>query len=380
MTREASIVAAINDRKKAMLAQLRTLVEHESPSHDKSALDELATKLLDRWQGLGATTERIANPNGGDHIIARFNDNSTTQRGLVVGHFDTVWPIGTLENMSFAIDSDIVRGPGVYDMKASFVMAVTAIEVLAALDLPLPRPITFLWTSDEEIGSVTSRALIETEARDVAYALVVEPPLGSGALKTARKGTGVLQLNVEGVAAHAGVEPEKGRSAITELAHQILAVNKLARPEVGTTINVGLISGGSAANVVPAHASATVDVRISTMAEATRIEAAMKQLTPVTPGVKLEVTGRIKRPPMERTAAVAELFERAKPLASRLGLNLTEGSTGGASDGNFTAAIGVATLDGLGSPGAGAHASHEHILVSGMLERTALLALLLLEL
>jgi glutamate carboxypeptidase len=210
--------------------------------------------------------------------------------------------------------------------------------------------------------------------------LVVEPPLANGSLKTSRKGTGLFSLSVEGRPAHSGVEPEKGRSAVVELAHQILAIQKLQNPELGTTLNVGSIAGGTATNVVPAHAIAKIDARVSTMTEAARLEAALKELRPVTPDVKLTLTGRIKRPPMERTPAVAALYERCRAVGETMGLTLGEGGTGGASDGNFTAALGLPTIDGLGCPGGGAHANHEHILIDGLIERAALLGALLLEL
>jgi glutamate carboxypeptidase len=237
-----------------------------------------------------------------------------------------------------------------------------------------------LFTSDEEVGSPTSRALIEAQARASAYALVLESPLAGGRLKTARKGVGRFTVAITGRAAHAGIEPEKGISAVVELAHQILRLSDLADPAAGTTVNVGVVRGGSTPNVVPAEASARVDVRVTTLAEAARIEAAMAALRPVLPGATVTATGSFDRPPMERTPQSAALFERARAIAATLGQELTEGATGGASDGNFTAALGLPTLDGLGALGAGAHAADEHILIDSLPERAALLAALLLAL
>ena len=237
-----------------------------------------------------------------------------------------------------------------------------------------------LFTSDEEIGSPTSRALIEDEARASAYVLVMEPPLPGGGLKTARKGVGHFTLEIEGRAAHAGVEPENGVSAIVELAHQVLAIERIADPAAGTTVNVGVVSGGTTSNVVPAEAIAVIDARATTLDEARRFEGAMLALRPALRGAKLRVRGGFSRPPMERTPQSVDLYDRARAIGRTLGLDLTEGSTGGASDGNFTAALGLPTLDGLGMPGAGAHAEDEHILIDALPERAALLAALLMGL
>jgi glutamate carboxypeptidase len=243
-----------------------------------------------------------------------------------------------------------------------------------------PRGVEVLFTSDEEIGSPTSRSLIEGLARHSAYALVLESPLPGGRLKTARKGVGGFTVEIEGKAAHAGVEPEKGISAVTELARQVLRINALAEPSAGTTLNVGVVEGGTTPNVVPARARARVDVRVTTAAEAQRTEKALRALAPVTPGARLTVVGGFNRPPMERTPAIAALFDNARRIGETLGLFLTEGSTGGGSDGNLTAALGVPTLDGLGALGGGAHADDEHILIDSLPERAALLACLLLDL
>lgn len=360
-----------------MLDALAALVRHESPSRDKAALDALSEKIVGRFTAIGGRAERLPNEAGGDHYWVRFAGSTPGAPALVMAHFDTVWPSGTLARMPFSVSDGIARGPGVYDMKAAFVLAEFALRSLLGRPGGLSRPVELLLTSDEEIGSPDSRPHIEAIAGRAAFVLVLEPPLADGSLKTARKGVGRFRLEVEGRAAHAGVEPEKGLSAVVELAHQILAAQGLARPELGTTINVGLIRGGTTPNVVPAEAWAEVDVRASTLDEADRLVKEFSALRPVLDGTKLRVEAAFNRPPMERTPAIAALFGRAREVGRSLGLDLQEGSTGGASDGNFTAALGVPTLDGLGVPGGGAHADHEHIVVAELPRRAALLAALL---
>jgi glutamate carboxypeptidase len=375
-------------RREELLALAAELVGHESPSGDKARCDTLAELMAARLAELGAV-ERVTNPAGGDHLLLRVAAPDASAGGsqdeaqplrpaLVLCHYDTVWPAGTLAARPFRVEGDLAYGPGLYDMKASIAMCELALRSLGPLGVRLPRPVTLLITSDEEIGSPTSRALIEAAARGCAFALVLEPPVEPhGALKTARKGVGMYSVELAGRAAHAGVEPEKGASAITELAQQIRAANAVADASQGTTINVGLVSGGSGRNVVPAAARMEVDARAWTMAEAARVDAAFRGLAPATPGVTLTVSGGFNRPPMERTPASVALFERAQAIGAGLGLALAEGATGGGSDGNFTAAVGAPTLDGLGAPGQGAHAEHEQISVPGLVERTALLAALL---
>jgi glutamate carboxypeptidase len=265
-------------------------------------------------------------------------------------------------------------------MKAGLVLLEFAVEAIRSTGRALSRPIVTLWTSDEEIGSPRSRAAIEDEARRAAFALVLEPPLAGGHLKTARKGVGRFQLIVEGRPAHAGVEPEKGVSAVVELAHQVLRIHGLNDPGAGTSVNVGVIQGGSVANVVAAEAIATIDVRAATIEEARRIEAALRALSPVLPGARVRIDGGMNRPPMERSPRGVALYQQARAIGRTLGLDLGEGATGGGSDGNFTAALGVPTLDGLGVPGAGAHAVDEHVIVASLPERAALLAAALLGL
>lgn len=367
----------------AMIETLRTLVEHETPSLDKPALDAFAVSWAGRLATIaGLAVEVLPNATGGDHIQARFDgaDRPDSPPTLVLCHYDTVWPAGTLARLPFRVEGERAYGPGSYDMKASLVLVEAALRAIVNLGLTPRHPIVLLVTSDEEIGSPTSRALIEDRARACGRVLVMEAPLAGGRLKTARKGVGQFRVNVRGRAAHAGVEPEKGRNALVELAHQILKIQEFADPSLGTTLNVGLAQGGTAANVVPADAWAKIDVRVSRLDEADRINAALRGLQPVTADCEIVTEGRFNRPPMERSPAVARLFESARAIGSRLGLSLEDGSTGGASDGNFTAALGLPTLDGLGALGDGAHADHEHILIASLAERAALLTALLLEL
>mgnify|MGYP000919522972 CR=1 FL=1 len=379
------LLSELERRREEMLATLAGLIDHETPSHDKPALDAMARTLASRHQVLGASVDVLANERGGDHVRAVYDvpiqpDAQQSAPGLILCHYDTVYPIGTLKTQPFRVEDGRAYGPGAYDMKASLVLVEAAWMALHALKLRPARPIRVLMTSDEEIGSPTSRRLIEDEARAAAYVLVMEGPLPGGALKTARKGVGNFTVTITGKGAHAGVEPEKGVNALVELVHQILAISALADPAAGTTLNVGVAHGGSTVNVVPAEAVARVDVRVKGRDEAARIEQAMRSLTPSLAGARLEVAGGFNRPPMERTPKVAALFQRVQAIGRSLGLELGEGSTGGASDGNFTAAVGAPTLDGLGVEGAGAHSINEHLLIESLPRRAALLALLMLEL
>jgi glutamate carboxypeptidase len=373
----------LESRREAMLERLGELVGHESPSRDRQALEALARVLAARLEALGAAVCLTATPEGGNTVRARWAAPGAADARapiLVLGHFDTVWPRGTLAAQPFRLQDGRAYGPGSFDMKAGLVLLEFAMTSIRARGQALRRPIVVLWTSDEEIGSPGSRAVIEAEARAAAFVLVLEPPLPGGHVKTARKGVGRFELVAEGRPAHAGIEPEKGISAIVELAHQVIRLQGLNDLRAGTTVNVGVIQGGTVVNVVPARAAATIDVRAATAAEAERVEAALRALEPVLAGARVRVEGGFNRPPMERTPRSAALFAQLRAIGRTLGLDLGEGSTGGGSDGNFTAALGVPTLDGLGVPGAGAHARDEHILTASFPERAALLAQALLEL
>ena len=356
------------------LDAIEALVRLESPSTDKAAVDRCGRELANRMRGAGAHVEFLPRHERGDHIKARLP--GTGRPVLLLGHFDTVWPLGTLARMPLRRDGNRLHGPGTFDMKAGIGIALGAIAALRATGTPHP-PIHMLWTTDEEIGSGTSRDVIEAEAEEAAAVLVLEPALPGGALKTARKGCGEFELIVNGIAAHAGVDPGKGASAIHELAAQIAVIEHLQDLGRGISVNVGLVSGGSRANVVAEDARAVVDVRAPTRHDAEQIEHAIRGLQPLRPGARLTIRGGFERPPLERTPGVAHLFSLARDVASSLGRELSEGSTGGGSDGNFTAALGVPTLDGLGPIGDGAHAAHEHVDVVELPWRAALVAGLL---
>lgn len=367
-------------RQGEMLETIRFFVSQETPSHDKPRLDAFADLLASRLAAAGASVEVLVQPARGNHVRAHFiHGNATEKPALVLCHYDTVWPVGSLTTHPFRTEDGKAYGPGIFDMQSSLALVEYALHSVRDLDLQLPRPIVLLITSDEEIGSGSSRTLIEEEARKAAYVLVMESPLPGGALKTRRKGTGSFTVETIGRAAHAGVDPHQGVNAIEEMAHQVLAIHALADRNAGTTLSVGVIEGGTATNVVPARAKARVDVRAWTQAEAERVAQGMAMLKPVLPGAQVIVRGGWNRPPLERSATGA-IFERVREIGRRLGMELEEGSTGGGSDGNFTGALGIPTLDGLGVPGAGAHADHEHILIDEIPGRAALLTAIWKEL
>lgn len=351
-----------------MLEALERLVAAESPSLDKARCDACADEVTRLFkERTGVAPSRHRRQDRGDHLEFRIGEAGPAPI-VVLCHHDTVWAEGTLARLPFRVDGDRVTGPGSYDMKAGIVEAAFALEGAHP-----QRPVVVLSTSDEEIGSTSSRSLIEDSARQALAVLVLEPAASGGAIKTARKGIADFTLDIDGRAAHAGVEPEKGISAIEELAHQVLTLRSLADPGNGTTINIGVISGGTRPNVVAAHARAEIDLRFARKTEADRVVGAIRGLRPRVPGATLRVTGGVDRPPMERSEGVAHLAELAIRLAGEIGFALAETSTGGGSDGNFTAALGVPTLDGLGPDGGGAHADSEHLLVDSWLLRTVLL-------
>jgi glutamate carboxypeptidase len=371
-----AVRADLEPRRAEMVSLLGRLVEIESPSDHPPGLDAFAAELRSLFGGFGPLE---ALP--GRNLRLTVGGDDSGHHAVALCHYDTVWPLGTLSRIPFSVDSEgVARGPGCFDMKGGIVELYFALQALRARGARPKRPLHVLFTSDEEIGSPGSRALIEETARDAALAYVLESPLPGGTLKTARKGTGDYLVRITGRAAHAGVEPQKGISATQELAHQVLALHALNDFSVGTTINVGVVHAGTRPNVVAADAEAHVDVRVETLSEADRIDAAIRGLQPCLDGASLSVEGGLNRPPMERSPRMAELFLRAREIAAAMGVELHEGSTGGGSDGNFTAAIGVPTLDGLGPEGEGAHAAHEHVNTESFPRRVALLAGLLVDL
>jgi glutamate carboxypeptidase len=356
-----------------LMNTIEALVRLESPSTDKAAVDACGAELARRLTDCGAQVERLANAARGDHIRARFAGDG--EQVTVLGHFDTVWPVGQLQRMPYHEADGRLYGPGVFDMKAGIAVAMLAAR---AVREQTSRPsIVMLWTTDEEIGSGTSRQLVEEEARRSKAVLVLEPSLPGGAVKTQRKGCGDFELIVEGRAAHAGLDPGKGANAIHELAHQIVSIQKLQNLERGVSVNVNIVEGGTRTNVIADRARAVIDVRVPSKDDASRIEIELSRLAPAVSGTKVRVDGGFGRPPLERTPQVAALYAIARRVSSELGQPLGEGGAGGGSDGNFTAALGVPTLDGLGPQGDGAHALHEHVLVRDLTWRAAFVAGLL---
>jgi glutamate carboxypeptidase len=372
-----ALLAGARRKQPALLKLTEALVRVESPSSDKAAVDACMTLAADEARRLGARVKLHRQRDFGNLLEARFGPRrrKPADRVLLMGHLDTVWPVGTLALMPYQQSGKKLFGPGVLDMKAGVAMALTALEMLTEADV-LDREVVLLLNSDEEVGSPVSRPLTEKLASECAAVYVLEAAQGLAA-KTARKGTGNWRIEVQGVAAHAGVDFEKGANAIEELARVIETVSGWTDHGRGLTVSVGLVGGGSKTNVVPARAWAEVDVRIARNSDAARIERRFKSLRPTDARCALALEGGINRPPMERTRANLKLYRQAAKLAAGLGFTLDEASTGGASDGNFTSALGIATLDGLGAVGEGAHADHEHILLDHLAPRTALLAALL---
>jgi glutamate carboxypeptidase len=362
-----------------MLAILRGLVLAESPSFEKRAADRCCRLLEAEWRKRGAQVERLVRKFRGDHLRITWWPRKTRPAGqlLVLGHYDTVYSTGTLAAMPFRITAGKAYGPGVFDMKAGIVQALFAFSALKNSAAPLRKRLVFLWTSDEEIGSESSRKFIESEARRSDAVFVLEPSLGPrGLLKTARKGVGEAEIIVHGRASHAGLAPEEGINAVHELARQITRIEKWNDPRRGITINADIIEGGTRTNVIAERARAVLDLRALHSADMRRIENRLHALRHVLPGARLEVRGGFNRAPLERKFSAA-LFARAKSLAAQMGFLLGECVAGGGSDGNLTAALGIPTLDGLGAVGDGAHSAREHILINTMPARAALLAALL---
>lgn len=367
-------VARLERERDHMLARVSELVRMETSTSDTGAV-AAAEERVAHWAGeLGGAVTRHRRSDSGGVLEVRFGKASTTAKPvLLLGHLDTVWPVGTLARMPWRIEDGWAYGPGVLDMKAGVVMALEAIRLVREIDPD--RPIVLLLSGDEETGSRQSRALIEQIAKECRAVFVLEPAQGPvGAYKTARKGVGQFRLEITGVPSHSGVDFSAGHSAVRELAWQIEQISALTDLKRGTTLNVGVVGGGTQSNVVPASAWAEIDLRVTAVAEAEAITRKLQALTPRDPECRLRLTGGLNRPPMERTEGTAALFTQAKELAASLGLALEEASTGGGSDGNFTSALGIPTLDGMGAVGRGAHAENESICVDSLAPRTALLA------
>ena len=363
---------------------MRMLVEVESPSGDENGSRAIVDLLVEAAQTLECVNavERVDVPGFGQHLVIKaFHQPGNAGQVLLVGHTDTVHSHGSVAERPWRRDGDKIYGPGIFDMKASCALAIEVLRTLSELNLKPRFGVTLALTCDEEVGSESGWPLLERVAKEqsTSYAFVMEPPAPGGRVKTGRKGTGMYAIKVEGKAAHAGLEPEKGASAILELARQTERLHTLNLSGSGITLNVGVVHGGTRSNVVAAQAEGEIDVRFATEAESREIDRILSNLEPVDERTKVFVSGGINRPPLERTAAVVELFEKARSVAAHLGFELGEAQVGGASDGNFLAGMGIHVLDGLGISGDGAHAVHEHIEVDDIARRGALIAGLLLS-
>lgn len=373
---DRNLIARIDDERNGVIELLRKVVELESPSTDKSRVDRLASFIADRLRSNGIDPHVAARKAVGDIVWGEWGNGSEGQI-LVLCHIDTVWEPGSLARNPFRVEEGRIYGPGIFDMKSGVTATLKIQEYLAQGWIRPRKKVHFLYTTDEEIGSQHSRALIEDLGRQSDLVLLTEPPLPGGALKTFRKGVGDFVLKIHGRAAHAGLDPEKGINAIEELVAQVQNIHALSQPELGTGVIVTVVRGGLRENVIPEYAEANIDARFRTIEEGQRVERSMRQLKAGLPGARLEVIGGINRPPMIRTARTQQLFEKARTLAGEIGIDLQEGESGGGSDGSFTAALGIPTLDGLGITGNGAHAVNEHIELDALAPRIALLAKLI---
>ncbi len=377
--RARRLVDWVHERRQELVEYLLQLALVESPSTDHAAQAGVQRLLRDGLESAGLRVRRLRGRDSAGHLFARTREGAGGRPfQLLLGHTDTVWPLGTVEEMPVEVAGEVIRGPGVYDMKGGLAQLVFALRALQDLRLTPPAEPAVLINSDEETGSRDSTRYVRMLARRAARVFVLEPAAGpTGKLKTARKGGGRFEIEVLGRSAHAGLDPQAGASAILELSHVIQKLHALNDPERGITVNVGVIEGGSQPNVVAARAHATVDVRVPSAMDAARVEYAIRAIRPITPGTRLHVTGRIGRPPMTRTAGNRALWEAVRAAGRELGLDLEETAVGGMSDGN-TASRYAATIDGMGPIGDGAHAAHEFVSVEGLVERTALLANVLL--
>lgn len=374
------ILSYMEQHRDEIIADIKQVVSLESPSLDKAAVDRLGRYLAQRFQETGASVEVLPRADRGDILHLEWGSGREHGQTLVLSHMDTVFAEGDIVRNPLRIEDGRLYGPGVSDMKGGIVLFLWALRCLHDLKLTPRRKVVALITSDEEVGSHASREAIESEARRSAVALVTEPAMPpTGALKTWRKGTADYTVTVKGKPAHAGADPTKGISAIEELAHQTLILQKLTDMAVGTTVNVGIIQGGTRTNVVAEEATARVDVRFMRMEEAYRIDSIIRGLTPVLPGAKITVSGGINRPPMVRNEATVSLFHKAQELAREIGFELEEAGTGGGSDGNFTSGVGCPTIDGLGACGDGLHTFSEYIETESLTQRAALMVRLLQE-
>jgi glutamate carboxypeptidase len=373
------LLAFAKGREKAQIAMLRQFVECESPSDDPAAVNRFADLVADTVSGY-AKVKRLPGGRFGRMLLCEFSLPGRRKSGqiLTLGHSDTVWPMGTLRSMPFRQGEGRLWGPGVLDMKAGIALLLTAVEGLRELDVPVASKVVLQLNPDEEVGSEASRELTEKNAKVSKAVLVLEPGTGlTGKLKTARKGVGDFTITVKGRASHAGVDFQAGASAVLELARQIDRIAGFTQLEKGITVNPGVIHGGTRSNVVAAEAQAEIDIRVLKLRDAPALERRFRGLKPIDKRCTIEVTGGLNRPPMERSAGIVKLFRVAQGLGREIGVELEESLTGGGSDGNFTAALGIPTLDGLGAVGEGAHAINESILIERMADRTALLAKLL---
>ncbi len=366
----------------SMKTLLKLLVETESPSHDKAAVDRVGVIVVEEMRKLGARVEVIQNTETGDHVLARFapihpSSPSLHPSILLLCHMDTVFPLGAIQKTPYREEGDKIFGPGTLDMKAGIAIALAAVE--SAQRSGLNRPVTLLCTSDEEIGSHTSRALIESLAKESALVLVMEGALLDGSLKTWRKGVGQFIVTTHGRAAHSGGDHQAGRNAIEEMSHQVIAIQKLTDYSKQTTLNAGVIHGGTVSNVVPEECTVQVDVRVMQPGEWERLEEEMQKLKPVLDGTRIEVAGGLNRPPMPFDDRMKATFEKARSIAAQIGMELKAGGTGGASDGNFVAPLGIPLLDGMGAVGEGYHSEREFIFANSMEEKAKLIAELIRE-
>src|SRR3954468_8034322 len=372
------LLSAAESREQEIVSTLISMAEIESPSDDKAALDRMSQFVAGRFANLGGRITMHPQSQAGDHLQVTFGGRTHGKPILLLGHLDTVWPLGTLQTMPVRESGGKLYGPGIFDMKAGVAMMLHALGMLQKMHGWLPRPVTVLLVSDEEVGSASSRALTEKLAKEHAAVLVLEPSFGpKGALKTSRKGVGEFTMRVQGVSAHAGLDFDKGQSAVLELAKQIAKVSAFTDKRRGITVNAGVVAGGSRSNVIAAEAKAQFDLRVATMRDAKVMEKRFQALKAINKKCKLAIAGGINRPPLERSPQVRALFAEARDIAKDIGFKLEEAAVGGGSDGNFTAALGVSTLDGLGAIGDGAHATHEHVVVEALPWRTALLASLI---